>query len=132
MTESHAERPVLVFLSCATRADCFSSILLLSCSFFHSHSKQKAFLWSAGCRFSSCESNDDGHVITIALTALCVSLLLFRYVIVPFCETCCPSDKLANFITWLGYINSALNPLIYTVFNIEYRRAFKKLLGIKA
>jgi hypothetical protein len=55
-----------------------------------------------------------------------------RYVIGPFCASCCVSDKLVNFITWLGYMNSALNPLIYTVFNLDYRRAFKKLLGIKA
>jgi octopamine/tyramine receptor len=53
------------------------------------------------------------------------------YVIGPFCESCCLSSKFVNFITWLGYINSALNPIIYTIFNIEYRRAFKRLLGIK-
>lgn len=62
----------------------------------------------------------------------CFVDILFRYVIVPFCASCCPSEKLVNFITWLGYINSALNPIIYTVFNLDFRRAFKKLLGIKA
>lgn len=36
-------------------------------------------------------------------------ILMFRYVVGPFCETCCPSKKLVNFITWLGYINSGLN-----------------------
>jgi octopamine/tyramine receptor len=51
---------------------------------------------------------------------------------VPFCESCCPSEKLVNFITWLGYLNSALNPVIYTIFNLDFRRAFKKLLGLKA
>nr|XP_042899806.1 dopamine D2-like receptor [Parasteatoda tepidariorum] len=30
--------------------------------------------------------------------------------------------------TWLGYINSCVNPVIYTIFNIEFRKAFKKLL----
>ncbi|KAA3671337.1 uncharacterized protein DEA37_0001246 [Paragonimus westermani] len=29
---------------------------------------------------------------------------------------------------WLGYINSFLNPIIYTIFNLEFRKAFKKLL----
>lgn len=29
---------------------------------------------------------------------------------------------------WLGYINSAFNPLIYTVFNVEFRTAFQRLL----
>ncbi|KAL3114975.1 hypothetical protein niasHT_011411 [Heterodera trifolii] len=30
--------------------------------------------------------------------------------------------------TWLGYMNSFMNPLIYTIFNAEFRRAFKSLL----
>lgn len=53
------------------------------------------------------------------------------YIVTPFCPTCCPSEQLIDFLTWLGYINSALNPIIYTIFNLDYRRAFKKLLGIR-
>lgn len=34
---------------------------------------------------------------------------------------------LACFV-WLGYINSFLNPIIYTIFNVEFRRAFNRLL----
>ncbi|KRZ50424.1 Dopamine D2-like receptor, partial [Trichinella nativa] len=30
--------------------------------------------------------------------------------------------------TWLGYMNSFMNPIIYTLFNIEFRKAFKALL----
>jgi len=33
-----------------------------------------------------------------------------------------------NAIVWLGYVNSTLNPIIYTVFNVDFRRAFKHLL----
>ncbi|KYN39970.1 Alpha-2 adrenergic receptor [Trachymyrmex septentrionalis] len=29
---------------------------------------------------------------------------------------------------WLGYTNSALNPFIYTVFNKDFRRAFRRIL----
>ncbi|CAF0929559.1 unnamed protein product [Adineta steineri] len=29
---------------------------------------------------------------------------------------------------WLGYINSFLNPIIYTIFNLEFRKAFVKIL----
>ena len=29
---------------------------------------------------------------------------------------------------WAGYCNSALNPIIYTIFNHDFRRAFLKLL----
>ncbi|XP_026741656.1 dopamine D2-like receptor [Trichoplusia ni] len=31
--------------------------------------------------------------------------------------------------TWLGYINSFLNPVIYTIFNPEFRKAFRKILN---
>ncbi|XP_074641348.1 alpha-2 adrenergic receptor-like [Tubulanus polymorphus] len=33
-----------------------------------------------------------------------------------------------NFFFWLGYCNSALNPVIYTVFNRDFRTAFHRLL----
>ena len=31
-------------------------------------------------------------------------------------------------IFWLGYCNSALNPIIYTIFNREFRAAFRRML----
>jgi hypothetical protein len=37
-------------------------------------------------------------------------------------------EPLPTLILWLGYMNSACNPLIYTVFNVEFRTAFKRLL----
>nr|KAG5692555.1 hypothetical protein BaRGS_024115 [Batillaria attramentaria] len=41
----------------------------------------------------------------------------------------CNLDKmLFSFFVWLGYINSFLNPVIYTIFNPEFRKAFKKIL----
>uniref|UniRef100_A0A915DJN4 Uncharacterized protein n=1 Tax=Ditylenchus dipsaci TaxID=166011 RepID=A0A915DJN4_9BILA len=33
-----------------------------------------------------------------------------------------------SIVFWLGYLNSALNPVIYTVFNREFRTCFKRLL----
>ncbi|RUS86191.1 hypothetical protein EGW08_006037, partial [Elysia chlorotica] len=34
-----------------------------------------------------------------------------------------------SLFVWLGYINSFLNPVIYTIFNPEFRKAFRKLLS---
>ncbi|XP_023246084.1 tyramine receptor 1 [Copidosoma floridanum] len=62
--------------------------------------------------------------------AVCWVPFFLTYVVVPFCSSCCPSEQFIYFITWLGYFNSALNPLIYTIFNIDYRRAFRRLLHL--
>uniref|UniRef100_G3SQI4 D(3) dopamine receptor n=1 Tax=Loxodonta africana TaxID=9785 RepID=G3SQI4_LOXAF len=45
------------------------------------------------------------------------------------CQTCHVSPKLYSATTWLGYVNSALNPVIYTTFNVEFRKAFLKILS---
>lgn len=69
--------------------------------------------------------------IIMGVFVVCWLPFFVLYLIIPFCSSCCLSNKFINFITWLGYVNSALNPLIYTIFNMDFRRAFKKLLCIK-
>uniref|UniRef100_A0A1B0GFJ9 G-protein coupled receptors family 1 profile domain-containing protein n=1 Tax=Glossina morsitans morsitans TaxID=37546 RepID=A0A1B0GFJ9_GLOMM len=44
------------------------------------------------------------------------------------CKTCEINETVASFFLWLGYLNSTLNPIIYTIFNPEFRRAFQRLL----
>lgn len=34
-----------------------------------------------------------------------------------------------SFFSWLGYFNSTLNPVIYSIFNGEFRAAFKRVLS---
>ncbi|XP_060072696.1 5-hydroxytryptamine receptor 2A-like [Ylistrum balloti] len=36
-------------------------------------------------------------------------------------------ESVQTFVLWLGYFNCLVNPVIYTVFNPEFRKAFKKL-----
>ncbi|NXH59034.1 DRD5 protein, partial [Rhabdornis inornatus] len=52
--------------------------------------------------------------------------------LVPFCDpelrVPCVSGAVLSTFTWLGWANSALNPIIYA-FNAEFRRAFASLLG---
>lgn len=43
-------------------------------------------------------------------------------------DTWRPGVTLFLLTTWLGYVNSCVNPVIYTIFNLEFRKAFKKLL----
>uniref|UniRef100_A0A8C5WSU3 G-protein coupled receptors family 1 profile domain-containing protein n=1 Tax=Laticauda laticaudata TaxID=8630 RepID=A0A8C5WSU3_LATLA len=44
-------------------------------------------------------------------------------------EGCCISEPLFKFFFWIGYCNSSFNPIIYTVFNRDFRRAFQQLLS---
>ncbi|XP_023314607.1 5-hydroxytryptamine receptor-like isoform X2 [Trichogramma pretiosum] len=48
--------------------------------------------------------------------------------LLPICQDCDINALLFAFFQWLGYLNSTLNPAIYTVFSPEFRNAFKKLL----
>lgn len=48
--------------------------------------------------------------------------------LLPLCSSCYINDYLASFFLWLGYFNSTLNPVIYTVFSPEFRQAFKRIL----
>lgn len=38
------------------------------------------------------------------------------------------NSPLVTILTWSGYLNSLLNPVIYTIFSPDYRFAFKKIL----
>nr|XP_045588528.1 5-hydroxytryptamine receptor-like [Procambarus clarkii] len=50
-------------------------------------------------------------------------------VLMPICTVSCNFNPylIATFL-WLGYFNSTLNPIIYTVFSPEFRNAFKRIL----
>lgn len=69
--------------------------------------------------------------IIMGVFVACWMPFFIVYVLKPFCVSCCFGPKFIQFVTWLGYINSALNPIIYTIFNMDFRKAFKKLLGLK-
>ncbi|KAH8273531.1 hypothetical protein KR018_010932 [Drosophila ironensis] len=45
-----------------------------------------------------------------------------------FKKDCRPGLTAYMLTTWLGYINSFVNPVIYTIFNPEFRKAFKKIM----
>ena len=52
------------------------------------------------------------------------------YVIRGLCPDSCPVPReLDALFFWLGYANSTINPILYTIFNDDFRRAFQKILG---
>jgi len=52
----------------------------------------------------------------------------FLYILTPMCAWCQVPERAFATAFWLGYMNSALNPVIYTIFNKDFRRAFRRIL----
>lgn len=52
-------------------------------------------------------------------------------ILVPLCPNCVFPKSVQSLVLFLGYFNSACNPVIYTFFNKEFRAAFKKILCCK-
>ncbi|CAD7084996.1 unnamed protein product [Hermetia illucens] len=52
----------------------------------------------------------------------------FLYILTPACTKCKIPQSAFAVAFWLGYMNSALNPAIYTIFNKDFRRAFRRIL----
>uniref|UniRef100_A0A8D2ZX58 Alpha-2B adrenergic receptor n=1 Tax=Scophthalmus maximus TaxID=52904 RepID=A0A8D2ZX58_SCOMX len=67
--------------------------------------------------------------VVIGVFMVCWFPFFFSYSLQAVCpETCSIPDPLFKFFFWIGYCNSSLNPVIYTIFNKEFRQAFKKIL----
>lgn len=57
--------------------------------------------------------------------------LSFRYDISTLCGESCTSPRfVVTVVFWIGYFNSALNPVIYAYFNREFRYAFQRTLKV--
>uniref|UniRef100_A0A8C9YYF5 Alpha-2B adrenergic receptor n=1 Tax=Sander lucioperca TaxID=283035 RepID=A0A8C9YYF5_SANLU len=60
---------------------------------------------------------------------ICWFPFFFSYSLQAVCPEICSIPKpLFKFFFWIGYCNSCLNPVIYTIFNNDFRKAFKKIL----
>ncbi|KAK5897866.1 hypothetical protein CgunFtcFv8_015331 [Champsocephalus gunnari] len=67
--------------------------------------------------------------IVLGVFLICWLPFFVTHIVNTHCRTCYVPPGLYSAFTWLGYVNSALNPIIYTTFNIEFRRAFIKILS---
>ncbi|XP_048875928.1 alpha-2B adrenergic receptor-like [Brienomyrus brachyistius] len=67
--------------------------------------------------------------VVIGVFVVCWFPFFFSYSLQAICpESCSLPQPLFKFFFWIGYCNSSLNPLIYTIFNKDFRKAFKKIL----
>ncbi|XP_013785454.1 5-hydroxytryptamine receptor 2A-like [Limulus polyphemus] len=67
-------------------------------------------------------------VIITGVFVICWLPFFVMALLMPICSSCELSDMLFSFFLWLGYINSMLNPIIYTIFSPDFQNAFKRIL----
>ncbi|XP_038017534.1 D(2) dopamine receptor isoform X1 [Anomalospiza imberbis] len=65
--------------------------------------------------------------IVLGVFIICWLPFFITHILNMHCDCNIPPAMYSAF-TWLGYVNSAVNPIIYTTFNIEFRKAFMKIL----
>ncbi|OCT96683.1 hypothetical protein XELAEV_18008894mg [Xenopus laevis] len=69
--------------------------------------------------------------VVMGVFVVCWFPFFFSYSLYGICrEACEVPETLFKFFFWIGYCNSSLNPVIYTIFNQDFRRSFKKIICI--
>ncbi|XP_047462256.1 histamine receptor H2b [Mugil cephalus] len=74
------------------------------------------------------------HKATVTLAAVLGAFIIcwFPYFTFFICmgmeEKTTPPNTLHSVVLWLGYFNSALNPILYPAFNRDFRKAYAELL----
>ncbi|XP_077992094.1 histamine H2 receptor-like [Glandiceps talaboti] len=69
--------------------------------------------------------------IIMGVFIVCWLPFFFMYLIMPFCPGCPLNLILQAVLTWLGYANSFLNPLIYAFFYRDFRKSFERILRMQ-
>ncbi|XP_052859782.1 octopamine receptor Oamb-like [Anopheles cruzii] len=65
--------------------------------------------------------------IIVGLFVLCWLPFFTMYLVRPFCGDCI-NELLFSVVFWIGYCNSAINPMIYALFSKDFRFAFKRII----
>ena len=75
-------------------------------------------------------------VRTLGIVVGCFIICWLPFFIVtllkPLCQNCFTNEIVYDVVLWLGYFNSACNPVIYTFFNKDFRAAFRKICMCKS
>ncbi|KTF98701.1 hypothetical protein cypCar_00022478 [Cyprinus carpio] len=71
--------------------------------------------------------------VVMGVFVLCWFPFFFTYSLKAICgQSCEPPEALFKLFFWIGYCNSSVNPIIYTIFNRDFRKAFKKIVCLTA
>ncbi|KAF2983111.1 hypothetical protein EK904_011161 [Melospiza melodia maxima] len=88
---------------------------------------------SSICRKKVAQAREKRFTFVLAVVmgvfVVCWFPFFFSYSLYGICrEACEVPETLFKFFFWIGYCNSSLNPVIYTIFNQDFRRSFKHIL----
>lgn len=66
----------------------------------------------------------------VIMGAFCVCFLPYFvcFVVVALCRQCV-DDQLMTTVTWIGYVNSTLNPFLYPLCNQQFRVSFRRMFA---
>ena len=62
---------------------------------------------------------------------LCFLPYFILFMVVSLCDNCVEAGHLTA-ATWVGYLNSTLNPFLYPLCNANFRTKFRSMLGCRA
>ncbi|XP_041038944.1 5-hydroxytryptamine receptor 1B-like [Carcharodon carcharias] len=85
-------------------------------------------------RISAARERKATKTLGIILGAFIVCWLPFFIItlVLPICrEACWFHHVIFDFFNWLGYLNSLINPIIYTMSNEDFKQAFQKLIRFR-
>eukprot|EP00094_Tigriopus_californicus_P001223 TCALIF_01184-PA protein Name:"Similar to Hrh1 Histamine H1 receptor (Rattus norvegicus)" AED:0.43 eAED:0.43 QI:0/0/0/0.66/1/1/3/0/898 len=69
--------------------------------------------------------------VIVGAFILCWLPYFTLFMVVAYCgKEQCVNQTVFTTTTWLGYFNSALNPILYPLCNVNFKRAFKRMLRV--
>uniref|UniRef100_A0A8D0KPR3 Alpha-2C adrenergic receptor n=1 Tax=Salvator merianae TaxID=96440 RepID=A0A8D0KPR3_SALMN len=100
-----------------------------SIEFFSSHRRKRSSI----CQKTVNQAREKRFTFVLAVVmgvfVVCWSPFFFSYSLYGICREACEiPETLFKFFFWIGYCNSSLNPVIYTIFNQDFRRSFKHII----
>uniref|UniRef100_A0A8C5DBJ2 Alpha-2C adrenergic receptor-like n=1 Tax=Gouania willdenowi TaxID=441366 RepID=A0A8C5DBJ2_GOUWI len=97
----------------------------------HDEKKDRKTGRKGSCKVSAAREKRFTFVLAVVMGVfvVCWFPFFFSYSLYGICRVPCQiPEPLFKFFFWIGYCNSSLNPVIYTIFNQDFRRAFQKIL----
>ena len=68
--------------------------------------------------------------VIMGVFTLCFLPYFILFLVVAFCDGCIDQGLLLA-MTWVEYLNSTLNPFLYLLCNANFRRKFRRMLGLR-